>query len=132
MRPPHKNENLLFEDFQDFLVRTLKTTRSFHDEKFSSVSFLEKDLFEVSFGVHIGEKRLEVRWDGSPSPERTRLSLLDLFLQVLRNRLQLAGGGRERHRSLQSEKYLILPSSPPLYQNCPEKTKAFRGLPGKG
>ena len=93
MRPPHKNENLLFEDFQDFLVRTLKTSRSFHDEKFSSVSFLEKDFFEVSFGVHIGKKRVEVGWDGSPSPERTRLSLLDLFLQVFCNRLQLAGGG---------------------------------------
>ena len=70
-------------------------TNSFNGEKFPSVSSLEKYLFEVSFGVHIGKKRVEVGWDGPPAPERTRLSLLDLFLEVFRNRLQLAGARRE-------------------------------------
>ena len=75
--------------------RLIERTKSFHCKKFPSVPLLKKYFFEISLGVHIGEKRLEIGWDDSPTPERTYLALLDLFFKVLCNRLQLAGGGRE-------------------------------------
>jgi hypothetical protein len=61
-------------------IKKFLKSKSFQSEKFPSVCFFEKYLFEVPFGVYVSEKGLEIRWDGSPSPERTRLSLLDLFL----------------------------------------------------
>jgi hypothetical protein len=70
-------------------------TNSFQGEKIPSVRLLEKYFVEVSLGAHIGEIGIEIGWDGSPAPERAYLSLFDLFLKVLCNRLQMARGGRE-------------------------------------
>ena len=90
-------EYLAFKGFSKIsrYQRLIEGTKSFHGKKFPSVSLFEKYFLEISFRVYIGEKRFEVGWDGSAAPERTGLSLLDLFFEVFCNRLQLAGGGRE-------------------------------------